>query len=175
MKAMKVKKTLQITLGALHLLLVGFSATYCYLDEKISGSRLVDFYGKLSGADSSYGFFAPSIGSRVRGTFDLIAADGSTTATISLEHEQGREADIRMGGVFDEFTSQSGLDENFAKPSPPLLQHGCSANTPRQRRLFFISKNTAPCLCRNIVKARVLAGRKSTGPVLPAMKPPQIR
>ena len=55
-------------------------------------------YGALSGTDSSYGFFAPSVGTQLRVTFVLTDAAGNTTTDV-LTTGVSKEADLRIGDM----------------------------------------------------------------------------
>lgn len=55
-------------------------------------------YGALSGTDSSYGFFAPSVGTQLRTTFVLTDAAGNTTTDV-LTTGVSKEADLRIGDM----------------------------------------------------------------------------
>lgn len=100
----------------LHLTLVTLSASYIEIADWIPGKSAIDFYRKASGADSSFGFFAPSIGIKARGLFDFVDSNGTKVTNISLVPGSEREMQIRMGGIFDEFTSKDADDASFRKP-----------------------------------------------------------
>jgi hypothetical protein len=100
----------------LHLVLVTLSAFYIRVADEIPGKTIIDFYRKASGAGSSYGFFAPSIGVKVRGLFDVVNEDGTKLTNIPLVPEAEREVQIRLGGIFDEFTSEKADDADFRQP-----------------------------------------------------------
>jgi hypothetical protein len=55
-------------------------------------------YGALSGTDSAYGFFAPSVGTQLQVTFELTDAAGKTTTDI-LTTGVSKEADLRIGDM----------------------------------------------------------------------------
>jgi len=113
LEILKKSKHILLALALLHLVFVCFSAAYMHLSSKIPLYSLLKFYGKASGADSSYGFFAPSIGSKVRGVFDVIDRNGKVTPNIQLSPEMNREENIRLGGIFEEFTGDEIEDETF--------------------------------------------------------------
>lgn len=99
----------------LHLTLVTLSALYIKIADFIPGKNVIDIYRKASGADSSYGFFAPAIGSKTRAVFDFVDEDGKKFENISLSSKKEREIQIRLGGLYDEFTKKD-LSANFRKP-----------------------------------------------------------
>lgn len=100
---------LSIALG--HLLLVSLGAVYKDFPGNNPVSAGIQWYSKASGADSSYGFFAPRVGSKVRTIFDSIDAGGVKTTNLRLEKDSGREAAIRLGGFYDEFTSKEAEED----------------------------------------------------------------
>lgn len=59
---------------------------------------LIARYGALSGTDSSYGFFAPGVGTQLRVTFELTREDG-TKSTDVLTTDASHEADLRIGDM----------------------------------------------------------------------------
>lgn len=89
----------------LHLALVCLGASYGRLPEWLVGRSIVEFYTHASGADGSYGFFAPSIGMKVRGLFDIVLNDGTKISQVPLIPDNQREMQIRLGGVFDDLAS----------------------------------------------------------------------
>ena len=97
----------------LHLGLVSFSAAYFKLSDALPFRKVFQFYAKASGADSSYGFFAPSVGSKVRALFDLVDTNGVMISNISFSSEMNREENIRLGGIFEEFLSDEADEEDF--------------------------------------------------------------
>lgn len=98
-----------------HLTMVTLSASYIKIDW-IFAKPLMEFYQKASGADSSYGFFAPTIGGKTRAVFDVIEKDGTKKINIPLIHNSIREEEIRMGGIFDEFISKDARDPSYRNP-----------------------------------------------------------
>lgn len=114
MKQKYIKRFL-LAWAFLHLTLVTLSASYIKIADWMPGKNIIDIYNKASGADSSYGFFAPAIGSKARAVFDLVDEDGKKFENISLSSEKEREIQIRLGGLYDEFTKKD-LDANFRKP-----------------------------------------------------------
>lgn len=61
-------------------------------------NRIIAQYGALSGTDSSYGFFAPSVGTQLQATFVLTDAAGKSTTDI-LTTGVSKEADLRIGDM----------------------------------------------------------------------------
>jgi hypothetical protein len=71
--------------------------------------RAARTYGAYSGSDSSYGFFAPSVGPQIRATFTL-SDDSGRTWTDTLESRSNREVELRIGGIVALFCSTDERD-----------------------------------------------------------------
>lgn len=112
----KISKVALFGYISMHLFLVTLSAFYIRIPEWMPGKDIFDFYQKASGADSSYGFFAPSIGTKTRALFDIIDAHGSKKVNISLLPEAGREVQTRLGGIYDEFSTKAADEAGFRRP-----------------------------------------------------------
>lgn len=67
-----------------------------------AAGRALDYYATLSGANSGYGFFAPRVGSQLRGRFDVYDAAGSKS-TQALESGANGEVDLRVGNILGWF------------------------------------------------------------------------
>ena len=98
---------------------LGFAAAGAMELDFDSAHRLISQYGALSGTDSSYGFFAPEVGTQLRVIFELTGADG-TKKTDVLTTGASHEADLRIGDMVAIFWS---ADEG--------LQRGLAASWPR--------------------------------------------
>jgi hypothetical protein len=61
-------------------------------------SWVISQYGALSGTDSAYGFFAPSVGTQLQVTFVLTDAAGKITTDV-LTTGVSKEADLRIGDM----------------------------------------------------------------------------
>lgn len=112
----KNSRKVLLCLAFCHLVFVSLSASYIKVADYIPGKNIIDFYLKATGADSSYGFFAPAIGVKTRALFDIVDHNGNKTVGVPLIAESEREVEIRLGGIFDEFTSEDADDERFRKP-----------------------------------------------------------
>ncbi len=77
---------------------IGFAAAGAAELDYDHAGRVLAEYGALSGTDSSYGFFAPSVGTQLRVTFVLTDAAGATTTDI-LTTGVSKEADLRIGDM----------------------------------------------------------------------------
>jgi hypothetical protein len=90
-----------LTAAFVQLFLVACGA--CYLDwGRWALTRPLELYGKLSGASSSYGFFAPAVGGQVRARFEVVDAAGNRQP-VDLRPGESHEADIRVEGIYGEF------------------------------------------------------------------------
>lgn len=98
----RISKTFWLTASLTHLLLVTLSASYIELQESLPGKNMLDLYKKASGADGTYGFFAPFIWGKARFTFDIIDEHGEKSQGISLFDTPRREAEIRVGNLSEE-------------------------------------------------------------------------
>ncbi|MCA9507439.1 MAG: hypothetical protein KC505_03335 [Myxococcales bacterium] len=112
----KFAKTMFLTCALLHLTLVTMSASYVRIADWFLGKNFIEWYQKASGADSSYGFFAPAPGLKTRGVFDIVKTSGEKIEDIHFIPTTEREAQIRMGGIFEEFTSEEFEFPEFRKP-----------------------------------------------------------
>lgn len=109
-------KVVLLLLVFAHLTLVALGASYVKIAPWIPGKNIIEFYQKASGSDSSYGFFAPNIGLKSRAVFDIIDKKGNMLSDIVLAAGSGREVEIRLGGIYDEFSSKQADDAIFRKP-----------------------------------------------------------
>lgn len=82
-------------LAACHLTLVACGAASVRFP---SGSGVlgdaIAWYGAMSGAEGTYRFFSPSVGTPVRATFTMTDADGNTRADVLYEGNQ--EVTLRL-------------------------------------------------------------------------------
>jgi hypothetical protein len=67
----------------------------------------------LSGADNTYGFFAPEIGSQIEAKFDLIDRWGKAHTRV-LETGHSHESDLRIGNILERFVEE-GDDKDFQR------------------------------------------------------------
>lgn len=111
----KIYKKLLLLCAFLHLSLVTLSAFYIDIAAHLPATSLIDFYGKASGADSNYGFFAPAIGGKVRAVFNVIESNGKKLTNLALVPPSEREAEIRAGGIFDELITKDSKDKSLRK------------------------------------------------------------
>ena len=95
------------TAGLKWRLRLAIAAAVVQLGFAAAGAMELDFdhangvlaeYGALSGTDSAYGFFAPSVGTQLRVTFVLTDAAGAITTDI-LTTGVSKEADLRIGDM----------------------------------------------------------------------------
>ena len=120
-----------------HVILVMLSAFYVKIPDKFILGKIINFYAKASGADSSYGFFAPAIGGKSRIVFDIISADNKKIINLSPIKQSDREAEIRLGGISDEFISEEAQDENFRKPLSSSMALAMFSKYPEAREVIL--------------------------------------
>lgn len=90
-----------IVLAAVHLGAVICGALYWQPRDRTPVARYFRAYGMLSGAKSSYGFFAPEVGARHRATFFLQDRRGATWTDV-LDHARSAEARLRLSGIVED-------------------------------------------------------------------------
>src|SRR4051794_5130698 len=88
-------------LAAGHLMVVAAGAA----DGKFASGpshlgHLIDLYGTVSGADSTFRFFAPDVGSAVRASFIMTDSSGKTW-NDSLAHGSSREFNLRVSKALE--------------------------------------------------------------------------
>lgn len=97
------KKVLVLGIAFSHLILVAIGASQLNLWPHESGlGRSLDYYGALSGAGSGYGFFAPGVGSQLRGSFDIVDGQGGVTPN-AIEAGASHEGALRIGNLLGWF------------------------------------------------------------------------
>lgn len=100
---------------AVHLLLVILGASYVKISDFVPGGIFIELYQNASGASSSYGFFAPNIGGKSRAVFDIVDASGSKIENMPLMSKAGREAELRLHCLYDEFNVKRSNKDKFRK------------------------------------------------------------
>lgn len=91
---------LTAALGHLGLVVVG-ALDICLWETGLPG-RVLTYYAALSGADSGYSFFAPSVSTPPRAEFTIVDDDGRERVE-TLETRVMREADIRVENLLEVF------------------------------------------------------------------------
>ncbi len=91
------KQKLFLGLVAFHLALVILGAFQVPLSNEV-GDYFYQMYGKITGASSGYGFFAPGVGTQLRASFEVHDTKGTITK-VPLEQGRNREADLRIGNI----------------------------------------------------------------------------
>ena len=91
----KSLKRLLMVFAACHLTLVAIGGSG-FPVENIS--HAIGFYSALSGANSSYGFFAPGVGGELRARFEI---DGHNVTT--LESGMNRESYLKVHNIITQF------------------------------------------------------------------------
>lgn len=77
---------------------LGFAAAGALELDFDHAPRLIAQVGALSGTDSSYGFFAPGVGTQLEAKFGLTSADGIRSTDV-LTTGASHEADLRIGDM----------------------------------------------------------------------------
>ena len=95
-----------------HLSLVVAGAAYYGFDQWGRLGKVLDVYGAASGANSSYGFFAPDVGGQVRARFEITDRDGHHRFT-DLASGLNHESDLRINGIMSEFVNEDPDPERF--------------------------------------------------------------
>lgn len=88
-------------LAAGHLLVVLCGACYCLPDRSSgAGAQALRWYASMSGADASFGFFAPDVGSSHRAKFLLRDGEGRTWWD-GFDRTTSHEAWLRLSGIVE--------------------------------------------------------------------------
>lgn len=81
-----------------HIMLVAMGMAHIELPVDTTPGQLLRIYTGISGADKSYGFFAPGVRHQERAIFVLTDADGKQWQD-NLEFGSSREANLRLGST----------------------------------------------------------------------------
>jgi hypothetical protein len=91
-----------LRLGALaailHLVLVALGAAHLHFSDSGFLGRALESYATLSGANNTYPFFAPEVGSQLRARFTLINEKGERFVD-TLEGSSSRETVLRLSNI----------------------------------------------------------------------------
>jgi hypothetical protein len=99
---LNAKKILWVGFAVSQLILVTLGAFEVSLPLGKRFTQAIDFYTGMSGADSSYGFFAPGIYGQLRMRFEVIDGKGRKTS-VHLDTPRTHESAIRVGNIIDQF------------------------------------------------------------------------
>jgi hypothetical protein len=88
--------------AAAHLVLVALGALHVELSRGGPLGRALGEYAALTGADASYGFFAPGFDGELFATFEITEPGGRATTDV-LETGASREADFRTRNIVGTF------------------------------------------------------------------------
>jgi hypothetical protein len=99
-------------LAAIHLTLVvcGAAGVSFWNWGKLGAG--LSYYGLVTGASSSYGFFAPGIGTGLRAQFDVYDLKGQYETTDVLETGTNRETDLRIYDIIETLSDDIDNDQN---------------------------------------------------------------
>jgi hypothetical protein len=106
MNAIPLRMKILLALALAHLGLVALGASYVGYAWLGPLAPAAGFYAGLSGAGSTYGFFAPGVGSQLAATFDIIDARGRSRE-VRLLSGKGGEGDLRLGNIIDQFWNET--------------------------------------------------------------------
>jgi len=120
-----------------HLILVTLSAFYIPISDELPGKRIIDLYRRASGANSTYGFFAPSLGGKTRAVVDIIEDNGRTIVDLPLVKNAGREVDIRLGSLSDEFIRKDEASDETRKQLAASLAAATFSNHPNAKEVML--------------------------------------
>src|SRR4051794_39472195 len=87
-----------LALAVAHLALVSLGALQVRLPDGSLPGKAIARYAALSGADSTYGFFAPFVGTQLRMAFEVTDRAGRT-AEESLQLGDNREIRLRIANA----------------------------------------------------------------------------
>ncbi|WP_437970969.1 hypothetical protein WMF04_17535 [Sorangium sp. So ce260] len=96
------RRALLLLAVAAHFVIVGLGALHVHIGDEGWARRAVKYYGRLSGANSGYSFFAPGVGSTLAANFQVNGSNGKIAADV-LETGVSREADIRVRNIIGMF------------------------------------------------------------------------
>jgi hypothetical protein len=89
-------------LAAAHLVVVALGACHVDLHGRGLLGRALGEYAALTGAEASYGFFAPGFDGELFATFEITGPDGRATTDV-LETGVSAEADFRTRNIVGTF------------------------------------------------------------------------
>jgi hypothetical protein len=108
---MPVSRCIWLVLGAGHLITVVCGACY-RLPDRNNGpaAQIVRWYAAISGAESSYGFFAPVVGAAHRARF-LLKDDKRSTLWDGFDQASSLETRLRFTGIVENAFMSGDADE----------------------------------------------------------------
>ena len=101
MKSTLTKPRIWLAIALCHLLLVGFGAAHLKFWNWGTAGQWLDRYGMLSGAGSTYPFFAPVVGTSIRAEFDLFDSQKRRIGTDNLMASASREMGLRLSNIVE--------------------------------------------------------------------------
>ncbi len=119
---MAVRQTLAVAVAGFHLLLVAFGAAQIDpFPRDGSGARILGCYRSLSGADSTYSFFAPNVPSRIQAEIILTSKDGNHWSQATTL-QGNREVQLRQHATSGYLVRRKSRDELTAAWAKTLLE-----------------------------------------------------
>lgn len=98
-------KKVVLAVAGVHVILVICGAAHLKVRPIPVIGPILHNYCAFTGADRQFGFFAPNVGSQLRGEFDLTDSKGNVT-TRHLEEGVNREAQLRISNLISIFWDQ---------------------------------------------------------------------
>lgn len=133
-RAMPRRLRVLLACGLVHLLMVALSAAYVPLDSLGWLGRGLGFYGVLSGAGSSYGFFASAVSHQLLAHFEIIDEQG-VRRPIALETGSSHEADLRATGVTNAFITVEEDAQRFQRALAASLAGAILGRHPEAKQV----------------------------------------
>lgn len=117
--------------GICHLILVTLGAAGIGFSNQNRLTRVISYYGEITGSTFGYGFFAPGVSSQIRAVFDVVESDARKT-TRELKVDSNREVDLRIGDMIEQFIGDERKDPmNFQRALSASLSSAVFAEHPR--------------------------------------------
>ena len=129
------KLKMMTVIATLHLFLVAIGAFELDLFSNDNLNSALDYYGSLSGASASYGFFAPGVDLQIRAVFDVENAHGDHQL-VQLENGQNSEFYLRTGDIIENFYNDEMADPmKFQRDLASSLSATIFSRTPNARNV----------------------------------------
>ena len=135
---MSDRRCLWMLLGAAHLAAVICGAAHWLPERSTTGvGKAIAWYGRMSGADSQFGFFAPAVVSNYRTRFNLQNERGDTWPD-RLEQTKSTEAALRLEGIVERAFA-NGAAEESAQRRERLVKSWAAAMFTRHPRAVSLT------------------------------------
>jgi hypothetical protein len=133
-----------LALALVHLgLMASGVAHFSFIQMPVIGVP-ISYYGDLSGAGSSYGFFSPGVYGQVRAVIDVYDRLGRKT-TRSLDAGLNREVDLRLNDIIEQFINEFDDQVKFQRSLAASLAGSIFAHHQDAKKVHVrIEQFTAP-------------------------------